>query len=142
MRASLLCIPQSRLPHPLRPNGAMRAGTAGWKRAPLVASSVSAMVSSPGFADASLPPGLAACGPPQRVEQAVFGDGEHACVDLAPGRVALVVGCGGSGAWIEGGAAAPQLWAKVGQAGVESRPHSGTDRRTQRAAFGDDRDVH
>ena len=43
IRARRLCIPQSRLPQPLSGNTAAGAGTEGWKRAPLVASSLSAM---------------------------------------------------------------------------------------------------
>src|SRR5580700_11871800 len=110
-RASLLCMPQSSAPHPLIGNGSCRAGTEAAKREPSVRSSRSGVAwflpSRPG----RLGPGRS----PERVEQAVFGDVEQAPVDLAPGRVVLVVGRRGGRAGFEGGRPAAERGPRLGQ---------------------------
>src|SRR6266496_4637178 len=97
MRASLLCMPQSSAPQPLSGKTSWRAGTDGANRAPVVRCSLSGIVAF-----------LGARRPPERVEQAVVGDGEHAPVDLAPGGVPLVVRSRGGLVRLEGGRPAAQ----------------------------------
>src|SRR5215469_6061631 len=143
--ASLLCMPQSRAPAPLRGLTCGFARTCDWNRAPLVSSSLSAI--------GSLPPELAparlagdcvlgTCRPPERAEQAVVAHGEHPLIHLLPDGVPLVINRDRCGVRKISTGTGSQVGLKFGQSAVDPRPDPGADGRAQRAAFGHPRDMY
>src|SRR2546429_5466769 len=140
-RASRLCIPQSRLAEPLRVYGCGRAGTDAANRTPSLRLSLSAMMVFFRLWTLGGRSGLRSGGPPERVEQAFLRETEHPRVDLAPGRIAPLVGGHGARVGLEHGRAGAQLAFEVGQAGVHPGAPAGAQRGAQRAALGHGRDA-